>query len=49
MAALEIRQYQTYEGRIPVAEWLDNLRDRAARLRLLARMDRLSEGLRGDW
>jgi putative addiction module killer protein len=49
MAALEIRQYQTGDGRIPVADWLDNLRDRAARLRVLARMDRLTEGLRGDW
>jgi putative addiction module killer protein len=49
MAALEIRQYQTGDGRIAVADWLDNLRDRAARLRVLARMDRLTEGLRGDW
>ena len=49
MAALEIRQYQTRNGKIPVAEWLDNLRDRAARFRVLARMDRLTEGLRGDW
>lgn len=49
MAPLEIRQYQTRDGTIPVTDWLDNLRDRAARFRVLARMDRLTEGLRGDW
>jgi putative addiction module killer protein len=43
MATIEVRRYQTTDGRIPVTAWLDGLRDRAARL------DRLTENLRGDW
>lgn len=46
---LEIRQYQTAKGRKPLAEWLDKLRDAAARARIAARLDRLKAGLRGDW
>jgi putative addiction module killer protein len=49
MATIEVRQYQAVDGRIPVAEWLDGLRDRAARHRIVARLDRLTEDLRGDW
>lgn len=49
MAIVEIRQYQTVDGRTPVAEWLDGLRDSVARARIVARLDRLSAGLRGDW
>src|ERR1700754_243116 len=49
MAIVEVRQYQTVDGHAPVAEWLDKLRDRAARIRILARLDRLTENLRGDW
>jgi putative addiction module killer protein len=49
MATIEVRRYQTTAGRIPVTEWLDGLRDRAARLRIVARLDRLTENLRGDW
>jgi putative addiction module killer protein len=49
MSTTEVRQYQTVDGRIPVAMWLDHLHDRAARTRILARIDRLTEGLRGDW
>lgn len=32
MSIIEVRQYQSADGRIPVAEWLHGLRDRAARL-----------------
>jgi putative addiction module killer protein len=49
MASVEVRQYQTTDGRIPVAEWLGALRDSAARRRIVARLDRLTENLRGDW
>jgi putative addiction module killer protein/probable addiction module antidote protein len=45
----EIREYQTREGKRPLSEWLDTLRDRSARARVLARIDRLSIGLRGNW
>jgi|SRR5579872_3336623 len=49
MPIIEVRQYQIVDGRIPVAEWLNSLRDRVARLRIAARLDRLTENLRGDW
>lgn len=45
----DIREYQTREGRRPFSEWVEHLRDRSARARVLARIDRLSVGLRGDW
>ncbi len=46
---MEVRQYQTVDGRTPIAEWLDGLRDVPARRRIVARLDRLSLGLIGDW
>jgi len=44
-----IREYRTRDGRRPLSEWIAALRDRSARSRVLARIDRLSIGLRGDW
>jgi putative addiction module killer protein len=49
MSTLEIRQYQTRDGRIPVLEWLGSLRDGVARDHIVTRLDRLAAGLRGDW
>jgi len=46
---VEVRQYQTADGRVPLAEWLDGLRDAVTRARVVARLDRLAAGLRGDW
>jgi putative addiction module killer protein len=46
---VEVRQYQTVEGKTPRAEWLDGLRDRAQPARVTARLDRLKAGLLGDW
>jgi putative addiction module killer protein len=46
---IEVREYRTRDGRRPLSEWIDALRDRSARMRVLARIDRLSVGLRGDW
>ena len=48
MTMLMLR-YQTAEGRVPLSEWLDGLRDGRARARIVARIDRLSIGLLGDW
>ena len=48
MNPVEIRQYQTKDGRTPVSEWLDGLRDATARARIVARLDRLAAGLLGD-
>ena len=46
---IELRQYQTTDGKVPFAEWLEGLRDSMARGRIIARLDRLVVGLRGDW
>jgi putative addiction module killer protein len=49
MGTVEIRQYQTADGRIPFAEWIAALRDRRANQAIAARMTRLQAGNRGDW
>jgi putative addiction module killer protein len=49
MATLEVREYQTAEGKTPLTEWLGGLRDGPTRGRIVARLDRLKAGLLGDW
>jgi putative addiction module killer protein len=49
MVGVKVRRYQTAEGKVPLSEWLDGLRDGRARARIVARLDRLSIGLLGDW
>jgi len=49
MVGVKVRRYQTAEGKVPLSEWLDGLRDGRARARIVARLDRLSVGLLGDW
>ena len=49
MRIIEVREYQTIDERSPFGEWLTKLRDRQARTRIVARLDRLQAGLRGDW
>lgn len=49
MDLVEIRRYQTAEGKVPLSEWMHGLRDGRARARIVARLDRLSVGLSGDW
>ena len=46
---MEVRRYQTVDGRRPIVEWLDGLRDAAGRGRITARLERLNAGLLGDW
>jgi putative addiction module killer protein len=46
---MDVREYQTRNGRKPVKEWLDGLRDYRIRTRIVARLDRLRAGLKGDW
>jgi putative addiction module killer protein len=46
---VEIREYQTSNGRNPFAEWLKKLRDRRAVKAITARLTRLQTGNRGDW
>ena len=49
MSTIEVRQYRTQDGKVPVLEWLGRFRDRVTRARITARLDRLALGLRGDW
>ena len=49
MPIIEIRQYQTADGRMPFAEWLRALRDRRANQAIAARILRMQAGNRGDW
>jgi putative addiction module killer protein len=44
----EIRRYRTAAGEEPFTEWLRDLRDRQARARILARLERLEIGNFGD-
>jgi putative addiction module killer protein len=46
---VEIRKYRDALGRIPFDDWMGDLRDRRARMRVKIRIDRLSLGLGGDW
>lgn len=49
MALVEVKQYQTVAGKVPLIEWLEGLRDAVVRARIVARLDRLKAGLLGDW
>lgn len=46
---VEVREYQTIAGEIPLTDWLRGLRDPVTRARVVARIDRLKAGLLGDW
>ena len=45
----EIRNYQTLDGRKPFREWLDDLRDNRAKVRIEKRLDRVELGNLGDY
>ena len=45
---MELQEYQTEDGRSPFSDWLRNLKDRSARVRIRVRLDRLSLGNFGD-
>lgn len=49
MTPIEIRQYQTADGRAPFDEWFASLRDRLAIKAIAARVTRMQSGNRGDW
>ncbi|HRQ64634.1 MAG TPA: type II toxin-antitoxin system RelE/ParE family toxin [Xanthomonadaceae bacterium] len=49
MTVIEVREYETADGRRPFAEWTRSLRDARARQSVLARIVRMQAGNRGDW
>ena len=46
---MDVTEYVTRDGRRPVSEWIDGLKDSKARERIFLRIDRLALGLPGDW
>ena len=44
----ELEEYTTEEGRAPFSDWLREMRDREARVRVRVRLDRLTLGNFGD-
>lgn len=49
MTIIEVRQYQTADGHSPFADWLRHKCDGHLRRRIVARLDRMQAGNRGDW
>lgn len=49
MKRYEIETYVNEAGESPVQEWLEQLKDKTARTKLYARIDRSSFGNFGDW
>ncbi len=46
---MEIREYVRWDGKAPFVEWIDNLRDRKARIRIRTQLDRILMGNPGDY
>ena len=44
-----LEEYITDEGKKPFGEWFDNLKDKIARAKIIARVDRATYGNFGDW
>ena len=45
----EIQRYITADGKIPILEWTDSLRDLRAKSKINQRLDRLQAGNLGDY
>lgn len=46
---IELEEYLSSDGEAPFAEWLTQLRDGMARVRIAKRLTRSRAGLMGDW
>lgn len=44
----EIRFYQQQDGSIPYSEWLEEIKNRQHRVRIVRKVDRVKKGLLGD-
>ena len=49
MPSIEILEYLSKDGTAPFSDWLMELRDASARVRIERRLTRLQAGLWGDW
>ncbi|CCI35025.1 MAG: hypothetical protein ACK4YL_06855 [Microcystis sp.] len=45
----EIRRYVTSDGKVPLAQWLDSLRDIKAKTKITQRLNRVNLGNLGDY
>jgi putative addiction module killer protein len=45
----DVIAFRNHDGRVPVEEWLNDLNDKKAAARVLARLARLRQGNPGDW
>lgn len=45
---LEVAHYQDRAGHLPFQEWMERLRDKRAKARIVARIDQLQKGNLGD-
>ena len=45
---LEILHYQDEAGHVPIQEWMERLKDKLAKARIVARIDQLEKGNLGD-
>ena len=45
---MQLRYYQTSDGKRPFVDWLEGLQDRQARTRIEARIARVASGTMGD-
>lgn len=46
---IEIRKYRAPDGLVPFDRFMARLKDASAKARILVQLDRLSQGLPGDW
>lgn len=49
MKRYEIESYITHQGKVPFVDWLNQIKDKKARIKLYARIERASFGNFGDW
>ena len=49
MKRYEIESYVTEKGEAPFLKWLEQLKDKTAKTKLYARLERASHGNFGDW
>ena len=47
--SIELEEYLSADGAAPFTDWLEQLRDGMARVRVVKRLTRMKAGLLGDW